>query len=71
MGIFNIKKNSQSAQQSTQAVAPVNPIDTGKLADLALKTIQDGILIVNKDGVIKYINPAAVTMIGCEKQRTH
>jgi len=67
MGIFSMKKNSQTAQQAAQAVAPLNPVETGKLADLALKTIQDGILIVNKDGVIKYINPAAVTMIGCEK----
>ena len=42
-------------------------MDTGHLAELALKTIRDGIIIVNKDGVIQYINPAAVEMTGCEK----
>ena len=67
MGIFNFGKKSQPVQSAATGVAPVTPVDAGKLAELALKTIQDGILIVNKDGVIKYINPAAVEMIGCDK----
>ena len=70
MGILNFgKKKTQPVQSAaTGAATPVaQPVDSGKLAELALKTIQDGILIVNKDGVIKYINPAAVEMIGCEK----
>ncbi|MBQ3294746.1 PAS domain-containing protein [Candidatus Saccharibacteria bacterium] len=73
MGIFNFGKKTvtqplaSAATNPTQATAPTTPVDTGKLAVLALETIQDGILIVNKDGVIKYINPAAVEMTGCEK----
>ena len=72
MGIFNFgKKTTQplasAATNPVQAAAPATPVDAGKLAVMALETIQDGILIVNKDGVIKYINPAAVEMTGCEK----
>ena len=70
MGILNFgKKKTQPVQSAATgaAVPAAQPVDSGKLAELALKTIQDGILIVNKDGVIKYINPAAVEMIGCEK----
>lgn len=70
MGILNFgKKKIQPVQSAATgaAQAPTEPVDTGKLAELALKTIQDGILIVNKEGVIKYINPAAVEMVGCEK----
>lgn len=68
MGILNFgKKKVQPVQSAATGAAPVGPVDTGKLAELALRTIQDGILIVNKDGVIKYINPAAVEMIGCER----
>ena len=32
------------------------------LAELALKNIQDGVIITNKSGVIQLINPAAITM---------
>ena len=73
MGIFNFGKKTttqplaSAAANPTQAAAPATPVDAGKLAVLALETIQDGILIVNKDGVIKYINPAAVEMTGCER----
>ncbi|MBQ2638249.1 PAS domain-containing protein [Candidatus Saccharibacteria bacterium] len=54
-------------QSAASGMTPVGPVDTGKLAELALRTIQDGVLIANKDGVIKFINPAAVEMIGCER----
>lgn len=72
MGIFNFgKKTTQplasAAVNPTQGAAPATPVDAGKLAIMALETIQDGIVIVNKDGVIKYINPAAVEMTGCER----
>lgn len=68
MGIFNFgKKQSAPIGSAATGVAPATPVDAGRLAELALKTIQDGILIVNKDGVIKFINPAAVEMTGCEK----
>ncbi|MBR3319735.1 PAS domain-containing protein [Candidatus Saccharibacteria bacterium] len=70
MGIFNFgkKATTQPITPGSQAsAASAAPVDAGKLAILALETIQDGILIVNKDGVIKYINPAAAEMTGCGK----
>lgn len=68
MGIFNFGKNNTPAAPITPgSVAPATPTDTGRLATLALNTIHDGIVIVNKDGVIKFINPAAVELTGCEK----
>ena len=45
----------------------MSTMDTGHLAELALRTIHDGIIIVNKDGIVQYINPAGVEMTGCEK----
>lgn len=36
------------------------------LAELALRMIHDGVVITNKEGVIQFINPAAVTMTGCD-----
>ena len=35
------------------------------LAEMALKTIHDGVVITDKAGVIQFINPAAVTMTEC------
>ena len=68
MGIFNIGKKS-NAQILPAAAGGVSnaTAEANRLAELALKTIHDGVLILNKDGVIKYINPAAVEMTGCEK----
>ena len=43
----------------------MKPADAGRLAELALRTIHDGVVIVNREGVINYINPAAVDMTGC------
>lgn len=60
------KKPKDSAAKS-QVVAPQTPVDAGRLADLVLKSIQDGVIIVNKDGMIKLINPSAVAMSGIEK----
>ena len=68
MGIFNKgKKNSTPISSAASGEAPATPVDAGRLAEVALKTIHDGILIVNKDGVVRFINPAAVEMTGCEK----
>ena len=36
------------------------------MADMALKNIQDGVIITDKSGVIQFINPAAVTMTECD-----
>ena len=44
---------------------PVAQVDTAMMTRLALDTIHDGVIIVNKDGIIKFINPAAVEMTGC------
>ena len=35
------------------------------LAEMALRVIHDGVIITNKTGIIKFINPAAITMVGC------
>ena len=68
MGIFNIgKKNTPQITSAASGVVPVAPVDTSHLAELALKTIHDGIVIINKDGVIKFMNPAAADMTGCGK----
>ncbi|MBQ3464496.1 PAS domain-containing protein [Candidatus Saccharibacteria bacterium] len=46
-------------------VAPVkSAAENGMLAELALKTIHDGVIIVDKNGTIKYLNPAAMDMTG-------
>ncbi|MBR5389302.1 PAS domain-containing protein [Candidatus Saccharibacteria bacterium] len=68
MGIFNIgkKSNAQILPAAAGGVSNVT-VEANRLAELALKTIHDGVLILNKDGVIKYINPAAVEMTGCER----
>ena len=34
-------------------------------AEIALRTIHDGVVITNRDGIMQYINPAAVTMLDC------
>lgn len=68
MGIFNIgKKSTAPIQPGSAGNVSASSMDAGHLAELALRTIRDGIIIVNKDGVIQYINPAAVEMTGCEK----
>ena len=38
--------------------------DQAELAELALKYIHDGVIITDKSGVVKFINPAAATMAG-------
>jgi len=35
------------------------------LAELALRTILDGVIMTNRSGAVEFINPAAVTMTGC------
>ena len=45
---------------------PVSPAGhQSGLAEMALKTIHDGVIITDKTGVIQFINPAAVTMTDC------
>ncbi|MBQ8996456.1 PAS domain-containing protein [Candidatus Saccharibacteria bacterium] len=37
------------------------------MAELALKTIHDGVIITDANGIIKFINPAAASMTGTKK----
>ncbi len=54
MGLFSRKSNAVSKSS-----------DAAVLAELALNSIHEGIIIINKSGKIRFINPAAMTMTGC------
>ncbi len=54
MGLFS-KKPSAVSKSS----------DAAMLAELALNSIHEGVIIINKGGKIRFINPAAMTMTGC------
>lgn len=56
MSIFSKKTQSASA-----APAP----SSSPLAEMALLYIHDGVIIVDKAGIIRFINPAAVVMTDC------
>ncbi len=45
--------------------APTAPASS-PLAEMALLYIHDGVMIVDKSGIIRFINPAAVTMTDCK-----
>lgn len=55
---FFRRNNTEISSGSTTANQPA-------LAEMALRAIHDGVIITDKVGIIKFINPAAVTMIGC------
>ncbi len=57
MKLFN--RNKQPAPVVQQNPAPQN-----LLAELALTSIHDGVIITNRAGLIQYANPAAITMLG-------
>lgn len=50
---------------SSKKTKKLSASDTSGLAELALKTIHDGVLITDRNGVIQFINPAAITMTDC------
>ena len=51
---------------TTPKTASPNPAgDQSALAELALKSIHDGVIMTGKTNTIQFINPAAVTMTGC------
>ena len=54
MSLFKRENNSETADNGY-----------GPLAEIALAAIHDGVVITNRDGVIQFINPAAVIMTGC------
>ena len=51
----------------TQKSVGGKPVSPGLLAELALKTIHDGVIITDANGIIKFINPAAASMTGTKK----
>lgn len=53
MNLFN-RKNAKPDHNATAA-----------LAEMALKYIRDGVIMVDRSGAIRFINPAAVTMTDC------
>ncbi|MDO4526754.1 MAG: PAS domain-containing sensor histidine kinase [Candidatus Saccharibacteria bacterium] len=54
-----------SAENPTSAPPIESVADNSKYADIVLKNINDGVVIVNKSGIIEFVNPAAVTMLDC------
>lgn len=56
---MNLFKRNKQLVSSNQGPAPQN-----FLADLALATIRDGVIIVDRAGIIQYANPAAASMLG-------
>ena len=55
MSLFN-SKNSAKKPASSQAA----------LAEIALKNIQEGVVMIDVKGIIRFVNPAAVTMLECD-----
>ncbi len=53
MSLFSKKNQTDSGADKTV------------LAEMALMTIHDGVIITNKNGVVQFINPAAATMTEC------
>ena len=56
MNLFKRNNTSETATKSANQAA---------MSEMVLKAIHDGVIITDKNGVIQFINPAAVTMTGC------
>ncbi|MBR3248808.1 PAS domain-containing sensor histidine kinase [Candidatus Saccharibacteria bacterium] len=58
-------------KRKTISADPANPTAAAKtgnqaaMSEMALKVIHDGVVITDKNGVVEFINPAAVIMTGC------
>ena len=52
--------------RKTKPVTPTSPSTANGFAETALANIHDGIIITDRSGIIKYINPAAVIMTDCK-----
>ena len=61
MSLFSGKKKPGKTTPAPVAAS------AGVLAQLALNTIRDGVIIVDPNGVIQFMNPAAVEITGCDK----
>ena len=55
MNLFKSKKQSSGSAS-----------DHAALAEVALNSIHDGVIMTDSRGIIQYVNPAAVTMTECE-----
>ena len=66
MSIFDFIKKGPSAQTGTNSAGGVvaGAESAEILANLVLNTIDSGVIIVLSTGVIEYINPAAVSLLG-------
>lgn len=60
MSIFRKNQTPAAAPQTPPINAPA-----GSLAELALALIHDGVVITDRAGLIRFINPAAATMLDC------
>ena len=58
MKLFQRKKTNLGSPNNVAA-------NQSALAEMALRVIHDGVVITDKPGNIKFINQAAVTMVGC------
>ena len=61
MKLFQRKKTNLGSPNNVAA-------NQSALAEMALRVIHDGVVITDKPGNIKFINQAAVTMVGCGSQ---
>ena len=70
LNIFNKKKTSETtevpAPVATPAPAQNQSQNQNQLAEVALNNINDGVVMTDQNGVIQFINPAAVTMTDCK-----
>ena len=55
---MNLFKRNNSAETDKTA-------NQAAMSEMVLKAIHDGVIITDKNGVIQFINPAAITMTGC------
>ena len=67
LNIFNKKKSeTPEAANNTAAPAPAPMQNQNQLAEVALNNIHDGVIMADQNGVIEFINPAAVIMTDCK-----
>lgn len=51
-------------KKPTPAMPMTQPANSSALAEMALNGIADGVLLIDKAGVVQFANPAAATMVG-------
>jgi len=64
---LKVSSPNSAGNIKTQKSVGGKPVSPGLLAELALKTIHDGVIITDANGIIKFINPAAASMTGTKK----